>query len=248
MVFILSKLLLFLIKPLVWVFFLILSAIFSKSKLRRKRLIVAGIIVLLLFSNSFIVGKILNGYEATTPTLTHYDYGIVLGGFSGTDEKTNAIRFNWTADRLYQTIHLYEKGVVENILVTSGSSNISNNEIKEADQVYKYLRGIGIPDSAIVIESKSRNTLENARYSTLIIKRLNPKAKVLVITSAWHIPRAKLIFSKYMKENITYYPTNYMGKIKYSWSDYFVPSLGALINWQFLIKEWIGLIVDRFRN
>jgi uncharacterized SAM-binding protein YcdF (DUF218 family) len=248
MVFILSKVLLFLIKPILWVCALFISAIFCRNRGIRKRLIIAGFVMLFIFSNSFIIGKILNVYEEGYPELKHYDYGIVLGGFSGVNENTNEIVFNWSADRLFETISLYGKGNIDHILVSSGNSNLIKKDLKEADLVYKYLRQRGLPDSVILIENQSRNTIENAKNSIKMIDRINPKAKILVITSAWHIPRARISFNKYFKGDITYYPTNYMGKTKYNWSDFIVPSVTALSKWEFLIKEWIGLIADRLRS
>jgi uncharacterized SAM-binding protein YcdF (DUF218 family) len=217
----------------------------------RKRIFIIGLALLWIFSNSFIVGKVLNAYEESYPRLEHYDYGVVLGGFSGMNQRTKKIVFNWTADRLFETIALFQEGRLKHILITSGSSNLIYKDVKEADLVYKYLCEIGIPDSSIVIENQSRNTIENAMYTSRLIKQINPNAKILVITSAWHIPRAKLSFDKYFKDNIanvTYYPTNYMGKTKYDWSDFIIPDISALNKWEFLIKEWIGLFVDRFRR
>jgi len=138
-------------------------------------------------------------------------------------------------------------GDIDKILISGGSSNLSDQEGKEATVAAAYLRKIGIPDTAILIENQSRNTVENAKFSRRLVEKVNPSAKVLVITSAWHIPRVRVIFSKYFKGEIYYYPTNYMGKTSYSLSDILLPSVNALISWQLIFKEWIGLFVDRFR-
>ncbi len=88
MIFILSKVLLFLIKPLIWSCCLFIFALFNKSAWKRKRLLIAGVVVLLLFSNGFIFGKVANAYEADYPPNDTYDVGIVLGGFSGINTGT----------------------------------------------------------------------------------------------------------------------------------------------------------------
>jgi len=248
MTFILSKILLFLIMPLVWVIVLLVFAVLSKNKINRKRCLISGIIILLLFSNGFLSGKIYNAYEARYPSPKKYDIGILLGGFSGVNERNSQIAFGFTNDRLLQTIALYKKGVINKILITGGSANLIDKEIKEADLVKDYLKVIGIPDSAVIIENQSRNTLENAKFSKQIINQLDPNAKILVITSAWHVPRARINFKKYFKKDIEYYPTNHIGKVKYDLSDFIVPSAEALNNWNILFKEWVGLLVDSFRN
>jgi uncharacterized SAM-binding protein YcdF (DUF218 family) len=247
MLFALSKLLVFFLRPIVWIFIVFIFASFSKNRLRRKRLFITGFSMLFIFSNSFIVGKIFNCYEADYPEVETYDYGLVLGGFSSVNKRTNEIIFNSSADRINQTVLLYKKGIIKYILASGGNGNLVNTN-KEADMVYRYLHTIGIPDSVLITENQSRNTIENARNSAKLIKNINPNARILVITSAWHIPRAKRIFNKYFKGNINYYPTNYIGKTEYNWSDFIIPSSDSLVNWDFLIKEWVGLVVDRFRN
>ncbi len=247
MIFILSKILLFLIKPIVWIFVLLIFAIASKNTKKRRKYLICILIIFFFFSNGFIVGKIINSYEADYPRADKFDIGIVLGGFSGLNKRNNEIAFNWAGDRLFQAIALYKKGQIKQILLSSGSANLINQQVKEADLAIQYLKLIGIPDSAILIENQSRNTIENARYSLALIAKSNPKAKILVITSAWHIPRAKLIFDKQTKHKIDYYPTNFSGNAELQFSDFIIPNASSLGVWEMLFKEWIGLIVDRLR-
>ncbi|WP_343523194.1 YdcF family protein [Pedobacter sp.] len=248
MFFILSKILLFLIKPIVWIFVLLICAITSKQAKQSRRYAACALIIFFFFSNGFIAGKIINSYEAGYPPLQHYDIGIVLGGFSGLNKRTNEIAFTGASDRLFQAISLYKKGRIKQLLLSSGSANLIDKKVKEADLALNYLKLIGIPDSAILIENQSRNTIENARYSLALVGKKNPKAKLLVITSAWHIPRAKLIFEKLARQKIDYYPTNFSGNTGFVLSDFIIPNAGALGTWEMLFKEWIGLMVDRFRN
>jgi uncharacterized SAM-binding protein YcdF (DUF218 family) len=247
MIFILSKILLFLIKPIVWIFVLLIFAIASKKPKQRKRYLVSALIIFFFFSNGFIVGKIINSYEAGYPRAGKFDVGIVLGGFSGLNKRNNEIAFNWAGDRLFQTIALYKKGQIKQILLSGGSANLIDRKIKEADLAIQYLKLIGIPDSAILIENQSKNTIENARYSLALIAKSKPKAKILVITSAWHIPRAKLIFDKQAKQKIEYYPTNFSGNTEFQLSDFVIPNASALEAWEMLFREWIGLAVDGLR-
>jgi len=248
MFFILSKILLFLIKPIIWVFVLLILALLTRRPQKRRKYLILSLVFFFFFSNGFIVGKIINSYEASYPKTQQYDVGIVLGGFSGLNKRNNEIAFNGASDRLFQAIALYKKGTVKQILLSSGSANLINKEVKEADLALKYLKLIGIPDSAILIENQSRNTLENARYSLAQIAKRNPQAKVLVITSAWHIPRAKLIFDRQTKHKIEYYPTNFAGNTAFELGDFIIPSTSALGAWELLFKEWIGLLVDRIRG
>ncbi|MFC3560404.1 YdcF family protein [Pedobacter jamesrossensis] len=189
-----------------------------------------------------------NAYQADYPPKNKkYDVAIVLGGFSGLNKRNNEISFGNSSDRLFQAIALYKKGIVSKILLSSGSANLVDTSAKEADLALAYLKLINIPDSAILIENKSRNTVENAEFSLALIKKHHPTAHILVITSAWHIPRAKLIFNKKSKE-IDFYPTDFRGETEYSFGDYFIPNASALSGWDTLLKEWIGLLVDKIRS
>lgn len=248
MLYINSSFFLFLLQPLVWMGGLFLFAIFCKSKLKRKKLLVAIVVGLLFFANPFIIGKIFNAYEEGYPKDQHYQIGIVLGGFSGYDEEHREIVFSSSAGRFFDAINLFNQKKIDQILISGGNSNLINNKIKEADLAAGYLREIGIPDSAILVENQSRNTAENAALSFKKVMEVNPNAKIVVVTSAWHIPRARLNFSKYFKRNIFYYPSNYIGKTSYSLTDYLLPSYSSFSKWNFILKEWAGLIVDRFRN
>ncbi len=247
MVFFLSKVLLFLIKPLIWACCLLVWALFTRSKQRRKRLVQLGLLVLFVFSNGFIFGKVAHWYEAGYPPKSTYDIGMVLGGFSGLNDRNQQISFSGSSDRLFQTLALYKSDTIKKILITSGNASLTGTGIKEADLVKVYLQKIGVPDSAIIVENQSRNTIENAANSYLLLKKEKLMPKILVITSAWHIPRAKLIFSKYFGENLNYYPTNFIGKNEFGWTDFIIPNGDTLSNWELLFKEWIGLLVDKFR-
>ena len=248
MVFILSKLLLFLIKPVIWIFALLLIAAFNKTARYRKNILYLAIGIFFLFGNEFLVGMVMNAYQADYPNKAQYDVGIVLGGFGGLNKRNNKIAFYSAGDRLFQAIALYKQGDIKKILLSGGNASLTDNKIKEADLAIDYLKLIGIPDSAILVENQSRNTLENARNSCKIIDRYKSDAKILVITSAWHIPRAKLIFDRFAKGKIEYYPTDFSGSTIFDFDDYIIPSAGAMACWETLLKEWIGLLVDKIRN
>ena len=248
MIFALSKIFIFLLRPIVWCFCIIVVGFFSKNSKHQKRLIAFAAIALFLFTNSFVVGKIFNFYEPGYPADEHFDVGVVLGGFSGISKRNNQIEFYAASDRLLQALSLYKDGKIGKLMIVSGNASLTDNSIKEADLVLAYLKKINIPDSAIWIDNQSRNTVENAKYAGLLIEKKMPNASIMVITSAWHIPRAKISFDKNLGKKVSYYPTQYIGKTTYYLGDYIIPSSAALSQWDILIKEWVGLLVDRFRN
>lgn len=245
MSFFLSKFLLFIIRPMVWIVALALYSLFAKNKRYKKRALITAIVLFLFLTNNFILGTVASWYEAKYPALKHYDVGMLLGGFSSYNTNTKSLKTEISGDRLTQTIKLYNQGVIDKILMSGGSGNFIERNPVEAIYTDEYLKAIRIPDSAIIIEKESRNTKENFVYTIEILKKMNkPNAKILVITSAWHIPRTKLLAEKQGLKNVDYYPTNSL-KDNYTFEDYLLPQSKAIMGWEFLIKEWVGYLTTK---
>lgn len=243
MVFFLSKFLLFLIRPLVWVMVIALYALFSKNKRRKRKSLIFAIVLLYFFSNKFILGQVAYWYEAKQPVLAHYDVGLLLGGFSSYNNETKSLKAQFSGDRLTQTVRLYQEGKIDRVLMSGGSGSLLEEGPPEALYTAEYLNALKIPDSAVIIEKESRNTKENFKYAAELLKGLHKSdPKILVITSAWHIPRTKLLAEKQGFKNIDFYPTNSL-KDNYSFEDYLLPQASAINGWELLLKEWVGYAV-----
>lgn len=245
MSFFLSKFLLFIIRPLVWIAVLALYALFSKNKRNKQRASISAIVLFLFLSNNFILGTVAGWYEPKQGSLRHYDIGLLLGGFSSYNNDTKSLKSEFSGDRLTQTVRLYHTGVIDRILMSGGSGSFLEKNPPEATYTDDYLKAIHIPDSAVIIEKESRNTKENFQYAAKILEGLNKSdAKILVITSAWHIPRTKLLAEKQGLKNVDYYPTNSL-KDNYSFEDYLLPQAKAIMGWELLIKEWVGYFTTK---
>ena len=242
--FLLSKLLFFLIKPLTWVLILLAAAVFGKNVIYKRKALLGAVLLLLFFSNGWIFNQVVKRYEAPFPVLKKYDVGVLLGGFSTTNER-KAIAFTAASDRLLQTISLYKNGVIKKILITSGSANLFKKDVKEADLAAEYLREIGIPDSDIIVENQSRNTKENIDFSYRILEKEKLGDDILIITSAWHIPRTRLIVRKHGNHHPDFYPTHHLYSADLNWDEYFIPNVETINNWGLLIKEWVGSAVTK---
>lgn len=236
MTFILSKLLLFLIKPIVWVITLLICSVLGKSLKYKKYTLRSALLLTLFFTNTWILNLIVKPYEVNFPLSKNYDYGILLGGFSNVDMNGRII-FNVSSDRILQSIKLYRNGTIKKIILSGGNADLFKNKPKEADLAADYLREIGIPDSAIVVENQSRNTKENLINSEKLIQH---NEKLLVISSAWHLPRVELIAKKLKLNNIDFYPTNPIYKWDMGWEDYLIPNIETMNKWDLLLKEWVG--------
>ena len=81
------------------------------------------------------------------------------------------------------------------IIFSGGSANLISNDAREADFAAAIFEGLGIAKSRLIMERRSRNTLENAEFSRDLA---NPKPgeRWLVVTSAFHMPRSVGLFRK----------------------------------------------------
>lgn len=183
-----------------------------------------------------------------------YDIGILLGGYSKSTKEvldTNHLfLLNSSASRLTQAVELYKLGKLKKLLLSGGNGNILQEGVAEAENAKRYLIRLGIPEAAIIIEPKSRNTRENALFTKEILQKENSIAgkQLLLITSAFHMYRAEKCFTK-IGLNTTPFSVDFHARTSFSFqpSD-LVPSPKAIEDWQLLIKEWVGTGVYRLRG
>ena len=89
------------------------------------------------------------------------------------------------------------EAMFEYILLSGGSGYMFGQEPSEAIEIEQYLIRMGVPKNCILTEHQSRNTYENAVYSKKLIEQTFESApSILLITSAFHMPRTKACFEK----------------------------------------------------
>jgi uncharacterized SAM-binding protein YcdF (DUF218 family) len=244
MFFVISKILAFLVNPLFWVTVLLLWAIFIKSQVKRKRLLVFVVIVFFLLSNKFLFDEAARKWEGSMPVGTQvssvYDVGIVLGGFASYDTLSHNLKLSESGDRIWQTISLYKAGTIKKILISGGTGSLLHRKVTEADHVYDYLLAIGIPRKDLLMESNSRNTRENAVESARLLNENIPDARCLLITSAFHMKRSLGCFRK-VHLDVTPYRTDFLAeRRKWDPDKLLIPSAASLKDWHTLIREIVG--------
>jgi uncharacterized SAM-binding protein YcdF (DUF218 family) len=95
-------------------------------------------------------------------------------------------------DRITEGVHEYEHGVAPRLIVTGAAAH---NRFVEADVMAGVARAQGVPASSIFEEPQALDTIQNACYSTRILKA-HGWHSVEVVSSASHLPRAGMIFSR----------------------------------------------------
>ena len=108
------------------------------------------------------------------------------------------------------------------------------------------LRDFGVPEQAIVVEDAARNTEENAKFVERVLKERGGGRRVLLVTSAWHMRRARLMFEKYAPglETIPA-ATDYEATVRagggFSLAD-FLPTADCLQANTIFFKEYVGCV------
>ncbi|MEN0053709.1 MAG: YdcF family protein [Mucilaginibacter sp.] len=249
MFFILSKVLSFLLYPLLYVFVLLLIAVFSKNAQKKRKYLIYGLITLYVFSNSFLINRFAGAWDIAPAKLENgkvYNAAILLGGFSSDDSEGQGM-FNTAADRFIQAVLLQKTGRIKNIVVTGGNGNLNPSAFREGAWVRYKLKDAQIPDSCVLIEDQSRNTLENASFTKVLLQKHKQQGPYLLVTSAFHMRRSVRIFRK-TGIDVVPYPCNYIAGRGAFALDEFVPSADALSKWSTYIKEVIGLSVNYISN
>ncbi len=235
--------------PVLWILVLLMIALFSKNVKRKRRFLISGIVVLYLFSAPLFI-NIIAGAWSIKPTLKArikpYSCTIVLGGFSSAGVDGQGY-FNAAADRFIQGLLALKTGRATHILITGGNGNLIQGKFREGAWVKSQLDSLKIPDSCVLIESNSRNTIENAKFSKPILEKAGLKPPYLLITSDYHMRRANMIFKKYGYD-IDLYPANYSGGNNSFSFDDLIPDASELSGWTTYFKEMIGYVVDKWKK
>jgi len=171
---------------------------------------------------------------------------VVLGGNTANN------RANWfepydkdtAAARIDRAAELYKAGRAPLIVLSGGALEGS---VSEAQGMAHTLRQMGIPEAAMVLENASRNTYENAALTQDALAD-HHIGKVLLVTSALHMPRAMAAFDKQGVEAVAapgkpqiFPPPDRPLRI-------WMPDYRTLDASRSIIKEYAGLLVYWLRG
>jgi uncharacterized SAM-binding protein YcdF (DUF218 family) len=166
---------------------------------------------------------------------------IVLGGAISPDVSAarNDPALNEAAERMTAIPELARRYPDARILFSGGSGALIYDEGNEAEFALQMFESLGIPRARILLEDRSRNTVENAVFSKAIAQ---PKAgeRWLLVTSAYHLPRAIGIFRK-AEFAVEPYPVDWRTRGLADALRPF-PTMGeGLRRTDIAAREWVGL-------
>jgi uncharacterized SAM-binding protein YcdF (DUF218 family) len=165
------------------------------------RLVVASLLLLAIFGFSPVGNAMMLPLEQRFPP---WDASrgvpagiIVLGG--ALSPRVSAARgvvvLNEAAERLTVAVELARRYPQARVVYSSGNGSLVHADAEETRHALRQFEDLGLARTRILLEDRSRNTAENALFSKQLIKP-KPGERWLLITSAYHMPRAVACFRR----------------------------------------------------
>ena len=212
-----------------------------------RKLTVASVLLLAVCGFSPLANLILYPLESRFPSWDPSrgapDGIVVLGGAIDPDISAahGMAVFGTSVDRVIAAAVLARRYPNARMVFSGGNANLlSSDAAKEADFALPVFESFGFSKDRLIMESRSRNTEENAAFSKAL---LSPKGgeRWLLVTSAFHMPRSIGVFRKLGFE-VDPYPVDWRMRGRddlLMFSNHFVERL-ALVDTA--TREWMGLM------
>lgn len=173
---------------------------------------------------------------------------IVLGGAFDLEVTAGrgGMEMNQAADRFIEAARLARLYPQSKILVSGGDGSFSGDYKGDADLSPVFFEAIGVDPARIIRETVSRNTAENVGQTKALLEA-NGLTDCLLMTSAYHMPRAKALFDA---EGVTTvpWPTDYRSSGRVTLRlDFTQPSLNAALT-STAMREWAAIWFSRLRG
>lgn len=199
-------------------------------------LIVVSLVFLWVLSCGVVtrfIGVPLEGEEAPlvdTLELGGCDAVVLLGGGMGTHEACGRAEMFSAADRVWEAARQWKAHDNGNLKLTLSGGGVERSTVP-------LLKDLGVDEKALVFFSEARNTEEEARLIAASGIR-----RVRLVTSAWHMPRARMLFERAgldVRPVPTDYEMHYCAELPLQCKDFF-PSADALWRNSVAVKEWVA--------
>ena len=235
----LHKILPLFIMPIM-VFFLII--IFSTFK-GYKKLTYYSLILFYIISTPIFSSIVMKQVEG------EYTYGkfenqnkadaiVVLSGMMRINEFENDYKIEWgDADRFFKGIELYNFNKSNIIVFTGGKSPYNKTKISEGDILKEYAIRFGVKEEDILITKEVLNTSDE---SYAVKDLIGNKKTIILVTSAFHMSRAKSLFEK-QGHIVIPYKVDFKTPPKLSWHFIdFIASSQGLRKTEIALREILG--------
>lgn len=231
---------------MLFIIIIIVGLIWNKKKLIYWAIGIFYIISTPIFANNFF--KLVEGYEYRKPisAIDSADAIVVLSGMLEINEVGDSTYVEWgDPDRFLGGIALFKAGKAQKLIFTGGKMPWDKSKKTEGEVLKDYAISSGVPSEKIQVTKDVENTADEAAA----VKDLtNPNKKIILVTSSFHMYRAKNLFVK-QGFNVIPYKVDY----KVSRNNElvvmdFLPDAESLKLTEIGVKEIIGRIFYLVKN
>ena len=168
---------------------------------------------------------------------------ISLGGALDTvvSPARGEVALNEAAERLTAMAELVRRYPEAHIVFSGGSGRLIYDGATEAEFAVRLFESFGIAKSRIILESKSRDTDENARFTKELLLP-KPGERWLLVTSAHHMPRSIGVF-RADGFSVEAYPVDFRTRGAIDLLRPFSNVGDGLRRTDTAAREWVGLVV-----
>ncbi|GBF80001.1 YdcF family protein [Aphanothece sacrum] len=218
-----------------------------------------ALIIILISSNGWVSNELVKSLEwqyLNKEEIPQAEAIIILGGATKSATFPRPmVDVNEQGDRVIYAAKLYQDKKAPLIIASGGRIDWLGGQEPEAKDMTQLLQLMGVPQTAVIQESESLNTYENAINVNKILeeKHIN---EVLLVTSALHMPRSLAIFKK-QGINVIPAPTDFLiseadlrgtnisfGAVIFN----LLPEASRLAKTTQALKEYLGIIIYRLQG
>jgi uncharacterized SAM-binding protein YcdF (DUF218 family) len=205
-----------------------------------------GVILLALFSWSPLPNLLLlpltERFPAWDGSRGAPDGMIILGGGIDSDASLTrgTLEVSASGERVIAMLDLARRYPDIRIVYSGGSGDFLPGGAAEAPIAGELLRRFGVAADRIILETGSRNTKENASRTRSMIAP-GPNERWLIVTSAFHMPRAIGLF-RAAGFDVEAYPVDFRSRGWGDWSTPFRRASYGLSYADVAVHEWVGLL------
>ena len=237
---------------------IVLAVILNKYKRLRNGLAIAAVVILWGFGNHWVNMALTHALEwqyLPAQDAPKAEAIVVLGGGTAPAQyPRQTVEMSDAGNRVYYAAHLYRDGRAPFVLLSGGTIDwMTSASSTPASEMADIITFMGVPQSALWLQDRSQNTHEDAVFSAQMLKEKGVH-RILLVTSAIHMPRAMAVFKKQGLEVIPA-PTDFK-VTQVAWDDllhgsleskiiYLLPDASDLGSTTNALKEYFGLFVYR---
>jgi uncharacterized SAM-binding protein YcdF (DUF218 family) len=154
------------------------------------------------------------------------------------------VALNEAAERMTAVAELARRFPQARIVFSGGSGRlVYGGSTTEAELAARLFESFGIAKQRLTLEDKSRDTLENARFTKELVQP-KPGERWLLVTSAHHMPRSVGLFQS-EGFAVEAFPVDYRTRGAIDMLRPFSTLGDGLRRTDTAVREWVGLLVYR---